>query len=320
MNYLDVLESVATAPITVRGDIARTACPVHNGNNQSSFVFWIEDGRYFCHGCGDRGNVVDLVSKSKDMTEKEALDYLKLDSVPKSTQVRHERDKSVIDFTRENNFFLSSVNDRAMKLFDELINPEALESFDKSLLSGLIGYDSINDTLTVAIRDGYRVVQIKRRQVGDVKWMGMKDSDGAYTPHRLTGKNTVYVASGMAEYIILHASGLDYVVLQSDSSKINFDLSDKLVVVFEDNDTKQADDDVPYHLRDGVDSSLANMFKLKVTSQLKAKAIIPIDFQNILDINLKYGYDLRDFVNEYPKEWIGLITNEIKYWKREELI
>lgn len=319
MNYLNNLESVAIAPITLRGDIARTSCPIHMGDNNSTFVFWTDTGRYFCHSCAASGNIVDLVMKTKDMSESDAINFLKLDHKPTNNYESYKRDKSAIDFTQENNYFLSWGNERAKELFDKLIHPDAMTDMDTSLLYGLIGYDNVNDTLTVAIKDGDRVVQIKRRQVGDVKWKGMADSDGSYTPSRLTGKKTVYVASGMAEYIILQASGLDYIALQSDTSKIPFDLSDKVVVIFEDNDTKESPLDTPPELRDPLDLSLANHFKLKVTTQIKSNTIISIDFQNVLDKTLPYGFDLRDFVNAYPKEWVNMIEIEIKYWFKEGL-
>ncbi len=318
-DYLSQLESIAIAPIRLHGNIARTACPVHGGHNTSTFVYWVDTGRCFCHGCSFTGSIVDAAMKSKDMTQTEALQYLDLKDIPKNDYEIHVRDKSNIDFTQENNYFLSCAKDRAKELFDELINPIALSGMDLSLLYGLIGYDNVNDTLTVAIKDNDRVVQIKRRKVADVKWKSMHDSDGSYAPHRITGKSVVYIVSGIAEYIILQASGLDYIAMQSDTAKISFDLSDKMVVIFEDNDTKEAPKETPEYLRDALDSNMANHFKLKVTKNINAKKIIPIDFQNMLDMNLAYGYDLKDFVNNYPENWKELVTSEIEYFAKEEL-
>ncbi len=318
-DYLTQLESIAIAPIRLHGNIARTACMIHNGHNQSTFVFWIDTGRYFCHSCSSSGNIVDATIASKDMTQVEAMQFLDLKDLPKNNYESYQRDKTQIDFTQENNYFLSCAGDRAKELFDELINPIALSSMDLSLLSGLVGYDNINDTLTVAIKDGDRVVQIKRRKVGDIKWKSMLDSDGTYTPHRFTGKNIIFIASGMSEFLMLQASGLDYIALQSDTVNIPFDLSEKTVVIFEDNDTKESPEGTHDNLRDPINSDNSNHFKLKVTQKIKARQLISIDFQNILDMNLEYGFDFRDFVNKYPKNWIDLINSEIKYWIKEEI-
>ncbi len=318
-DYLTQLEAIAIAPIRLHGNIARTSCPVHQGHNQSTFVFWVDTGRCFCHSCGFSGNIVDTTMKTKDLSQSEAMQFLDLKDLPKNNYEAYQRDKTQIDFTQENNYFLSCAGDRAKELFDELITPVALSSMDLSLLFGLVGYDNINDTLTVAVKDENRVVQIKRRKVGDVKWKSMLDSDGTYTPHRLTDKNIIFIASGMSEYLILQASGLDYIALQSDTVNIPFDLSRNTVIVFEDNDTKESPEDTPARLCDAVDSSLANHFKLKVTQKIKAKQIISIDFQSILDMDLEYGFDLRDFVNKYPENWIDLIDSEIKYWLKEDI-
>jgi hypothetical protein len=319
-DYLSTLESVAISPVSLRGDVARTACPIHQGNNHSAFVFWTETGHYFCHSCGERGDIVDLVQKAKHLSEQEALAFLNLENRPKPEFEIHKRDKSNIDFTHENNIFLSSAGKDAENAFNELISPEAMKDMDTSLLKGLIGYDAINNTITVAIKSDGRVVQIKRRKLGDKKWVGMKGSDGAYCPHRLTGKNAVYIASGMAEYVLLHASGQDYIAMQSDSISLDeFYLSDKIAIIFEDNDKKPAPEGTAYHLLDPIDNTMANHFKLKVTQNIKAKKIIVIDFENVLDRNLPKGYDLRDFVNEYPNEWSEMINNEIEYWYKEEL-
>ena len=141
----------------------------------------------------------------------------------------------------------------------------------------------------------------------------MKESDGGYAPFRNTGKNYVFIASGMAEYLILQAWGVDFIAIQSDSIPIPYDISDKIAIVFEDNDMKPAPSGTPLRYRDANNPELANHFKLNVTNKLNAEKVIPIDFQNVLNRDLPKGYDLRDFVNEID-DWQGYIEKEVSLW------
>jgi hypothetical protein len=308
---LDLMETLSDSPITKRGDVYRTACPIHRGMNTTAFVIFDDTDRFFCHGCGESGDAVDLLVKTQDISEAEAMAQLKLNKRPERVHIVHERDRSQIDFTSENNYFLAAAapSEKAKELFNDLIKPHGI--INRDLLAGIVGYDTYNNTLTVALHNDGRVVQIKRRKVKDIKWMGMKGSDGIFAPFRNTGKKYVFIASGMAEFLILQASGLDYITLQSDSVAIPYDISDKIAVVFEDNDIANAAG-IPENLRDGANPNVYNRFREKVTTKIKAK-VIPIDFQNVLNRDLPKGYDLRDFVNE-NKDWYSMIKAEVGLW------
>lgn len=38
----------------------RGRCPVHDGDNPTSFVVFPDGGRFYCHACGESGDVIDL--------------------------------------------------------------------------------------------------------------------------------------------------------------------------------------------------------------------------------------------------------------------
>jgi hypothetical protein len=52
----------------------RMACPIHNGQNPTSFSF--SDHVYYCHSCGASGGLIDLVQILQNTTREGALEYL----------------------------------------------------------------------------------------------------------------------------------------------------------------------------------------------------------------------------------------------------
>ena len=52
----------------------RMPCPIHNGQNPTSFSF--SDHVYYCHSCEASGGLLDLVEVLLDINREEALKYL----------------------------------------------------------------------------------------------------------------------------------------------------------------------------------------------------------------------------------------------------
>jgi hypothetical protein len=52
----------------------RIACPIHDGENKTSFSF--TDSAFYCFSCGRKGGLVDLVMCLRDCDWNEALEYL----------------------------------------------------------------------------------------------------------------------------------------------------------------------------------------------------------------------------------------------------
>lgn len=53
------------------GELMRSSCPIHGGNNSSSFVFSLEKGMYYCHACGAYGDLVQFVQEMENMNEQD---------------------------------------------------------------------------------------------------------------------------------------------------------------------------------------------------------------------------------------------------------
>ncbi len=73
----DRLESAKAVPLdmllTFKEDFAR--CPFHNEKTPS--FHWIrKTNKWHCFGCGEHGDGIDLVMRTKQMTMKEAIDHL----------------------------------------------------------------------------------------------------------------------------------------------------------------------------------------------------------------------------------------------------
>lgn len=105
-----------------------------------------------------------------------------------------------------------------------------------------------------------------------------------------------FIASGTAEYILLKASGLNYVALPSDSVKIPFDKIRKkklIPVVISDNDAN---------------TPLNDPFLQKILRKNPESPFIYIDWRVLLGSYIKKGYDLRDFANTFPKDWEARLT------------
>lgn len=66
----DILND-AGAPIGRRN---RTACPLHRGNNKTAFSF-TEYG-FFCHSCGAKGGILDLIQALHGMSRQDSVRHL----------------------------------------------------------------------------------------------------------------------------------------------------------------------------------------------------------------------------------------------------
>jgi len=53
----------------------RSRCPIHRGDNPSAFA-WTDDGLWFCHRCGEGGDVIQLIEKTLDTDFRGALRWL----------------------------------------------------------------------------------------------------------------------------------------------------------------------------------------------------------------------------------------------------
>lgn len=58
------------------GQGLRAKCPIHNGDNETSFEVYQDTGRFYCHSCGAGGNTIELAAQLKGLDFKDAVAWL----------------------------------------------------------------------------------------------------------------------------------------------------------------------------------------------------------------------------------------------------
>ena len=304
INIADNLDNCKRIGIDFRAN-----CPICHSKSSRPFVLF-GNGIYYCHSCNATGTVWKL---AKDIFN------IKLSNFKSSFKNVFNNftnnEKPIPNLKSKRDEYLRPIithSDRIDELLYQLI-PKNTKDLDLKKLTRFIGYDHQNDTLAINLidEDG-NIRNIKRRQVRDIKWMGAKGSDGKFAPSRLTGQKFVFIASGIAEFLILEASELDYIVMQSDGMDINHLLPREVTaVIIEDNDKREIKIKEDEEFRCFMNPLQFNPFQKKVTKKVSGQKLA-INFEKILNQELKAGYDLRDFITEYPENWKNLIDTEIE--------
>ena len=150
-------------------------------------------------------------------------------------------------------------------------------------VKGLFGFSSRDNSITIHLEDNGEVKTVAVRRSGEVKWKTYGSKK--FIPYQIED-DFVFIFSGMAELAIVKILGLSYVMLQADGmvkhlpEELKELCRDKTIIVLQDND----------------DSFKAIVPKIK--EFFSRSEVLVIDFERILDRELKYGYDFRDFVND----------------------
>jgi len=167
-----------------------------------------------------------------------------------------------------------------------------------------LGYSNKYKSLTVSLLDDNGIVKaIAIRSATDrdgkaVKWKTYGSK--TYIPYRVED-DFVFLFSGTAEVLLMDNFDLSYIQLQADSmiqrlpEELKSLCSGKTIVVLQDND-------------DTFKSIVPEVKSFFIRSE-----VLVIDFEQVLNRELKKGYDFRDFCNEIkdPKQVMQLIENEI---------
>lgn len=59
---------------------AKACCPFHDDNNPS-FSFYLDNGRFKCFGCGEEGSIIDFVMKTRKWSFTKAVRYLEKEGI-----------------------------------------------------------------------------------------------------------------------------------------------------------------------------------------------------------------------------------------------
>ncbi len=198
-------------------------------------------------------------------------------------------------------------------LLYEIFNKEFLFSFNymiHPIIGKYIGYSKKYESLTISIFDEKNIVQaIAIRRAKDIagetlKWKtyGQK----TFIPYKIND-DFIFLASGMSELLLLEMLKVSYILLQSDSifRHISHDIIDQVtgryIIVLKEND-----------------NSFDELI-IKLKPIFHASTIIIIDFEDMLNMPLKKGFDVVDFAN-YIKDihlFEKMIENQITAYIKE---
>jgi hypothetical protein len=178
-----------------------------------------------------------------------------------------------------------------IELLYELFSKKFLESFECAAFSVFdkhIGYSKKHQSLSISlIEDGLvKTTAIRNSfdQAGNlIKWRtyGSKKT----IPHKIKD-DFIFVAVGMAEFVLLEMMNVSYVLLQSDSvyrhisKEIIAQVHGKNIIILKENDAS-------------FEKLIVELRQIFIGFN-----IFVIDFEKVLQKPLPKGYDYRDFCNE----------------------
>ena len=101
INIIDVINHEG---VTLRktGKVHKACCPFHQ-DKTPSFTVYEDSNRFICFGCGERGDAIDFIMKLRNLTFKEALAYLRIDSKykpPRKDPRTNNRQKQLAEFRK----------------------------------------------------------------------------------------------------------------------------------------------------------------------------------------------------------------------------
>ena len=185
------------------------------------------------------------------------------------------------------------------KLSNELISFQFWKSTPNIEAKKYFGYSYKYKSLTVHLyNDAGEIQAIAIRNADGTKWKTYGSK--RFTPYKIR-KDIIFLASGMAEIVILDIMSLSFIGLQSDSmikslpKELKELVAGKFIVILSDND-----------------DSFRKIIP-KIERFFSRSQTIVIDFEKMLDKELPKGYDFRDFVNEIgdARKVLELLEGEI---------
>jgi DNA primase len=100
------------------GNQLRMACPIHGGNNTSSFVIDVEKGVFFCHSCGAGGDIFNLIC---EIEKKDFAYALRLVSTMFNIEIGEESVRNALKFHEKEFQSWKKMLRKEMSTFSEFV-------------------------------------------------------------------------------------------------------------------------------------------------------------------------------------------------------
>lgn len=206
------------------GGVYRGCCPLHGGDNPTSFVVW-NDNRFYCHSCGRTGNAIDYFAEKNGLPFYQAVEKLAEDYEVEVNNEEYQRQKNIY----RDNTILANRFHHKVDVVREYLNVKRNIS-DEMIDEFMLGYDDGNflgmetSGIVIPIQDSYgRYCGFSKRRLDTStkgKYRNTKESpDGVFRKreilfnyHRaiklIKKTNTLYIAEGYLDVISAHQQGL----------------------------------------------------------------------------------------------------------------
>lgn len=115
-EYEEIIKNYAKGPFTQNGPQLKCICPFHNDHNPS-LDFNMEKGVYYCHACGEKGNISKFLAKVTGKDEKEV--WKMLNPLPPYTLDEYSAEKKLPINELKDWGVYDSDNDVGIRYYDE---------------------------------------------------------------------------------------------------------------------------------------------------------------------------------------------------------
>lgn len=247
-NNIDFLEIVSQycELKKMNGNVYRAVNNPLRDEKTSSFDIYINTQKYYDHGTGESGDVLDFVSKCENISLSAAIQRFKdATHVATPRPIREQAQPvQVIEISSEqlqeefNKF--ESIDITNTKHYTELLNvvPEYLlkqaNKEDLSLFMSCTRFDKMNDTLVAGWYDNslldFEMITYKRRRLNGGKWINRKNTHPNQTVFNriFDDEKPVYIVEGARDAITAILLGLNFIAIPTTSFK-NHSLLSELI-------------------------------------------------------------------------------------------
>lgn len=135
---VDLVDYVSQSTSLKRvGNTYRGCCPLHEGNNESSFTIY-NDRNYYCFACGKGGNIINFVSEQEGIGYIEAVEMLaQKANIDLGKDTEWQREKSIF----EKNQSIADKHYRQLDVIRDYLHDERGLT-DKTIDNFYLGYDN----------------------------------------------------------------------------------------------------------------------------------------------------------------------------------
>lgn len=225
MSNFDIhtlLQRYGITQYTETNEFIRCKCPIHEGQNNTAFVYNTSNNLWYCHTkCNQGGSLIDLVATKEDVSFSEAINLLKKwMEIPdtmvftSSVNINVENQKWIEEQKNKYNV----LNEFDMSSLNQLYDVNKYRNFTDILKTYGIKFSKQLQRIVVPIEFNHKVVAVTMRTVkkNTIKWMhqpsGFLFGNILFNYDNIIPNESVYVVEGVWDALNLIQNGITNVV------------------------------------------------------------------------------------------------------------